>query len=166
MEFGEIEQEEQPEPDGEEKRNTVSPEEYQEMIVQFRKINLHFQQMCGMPAGELTMMLTIHRLMEQGASVTVSKLGKVLYLSKPAVSRMLHTLKRKGYIQMSCGQDDHRFVHVEYTEDGLRRMQEELSKGVSAMRRVFSRMGREDMSRLLHYCYRFCSILSEEISEE
>lgn len=78
----------------------VTLEDYQQLIIQMRKANVQFQQMCNIPSGELTMLLTLRHLLLAKEFVIPSDIGDAMKLSRPAVSRMLHNLERKGYLEM------------------------------------------------------------------
>lgn len=41
----------------------VTLEDYQQLIIQMRRANVQFQQLCNIPSGELTMLLTLRRLL-------------------------------------------------------------------------------------------------------
>lgn len=86
------------EPSAEQK---VTLEDYQQLIIQMRKANVQFQQMCNIPSGELTMLLTLRHLLLAKEFVIPSDIGDAMKLSRPAVSRMLHNLERKGYLEMA-----------------------------------------------------------------
>lgn len=146
----------------EEEIDNHSQNDFREMVVQLRKANQFFQQMCSTPVGELTMLLTIYNLSEDHGPVVISRLGKHLQLSKPAVSRMLHVLKNKGYIQMENGKEDQRFVFVEITEQGRNLVREEMHHCHKLVQRVRERMGEKDMHDFLYYNKKFYSILEEE----
>lgn len=146
----------------EEMNENHSQSDFRELVVQMRRANLCFQQMCSVPMGELTMLLSIHSLSENHAPVMISRLGNYLKLSKPAVSRMLHVLKNKGYIQMENGKEDQRYVFVETTEKGRELMQKEMFHCHNLIQRVKERMGEEDMHDFLYYNKKFYSILEEE----
>ena len=111
----------------------VTLEDYQQLIIQMRRANAQFQQLCNIPSGELTMLLTLRRLLLAKTFVIPSDIGDALKLSRPAVSRMLHNLERKGYLEMKSSE------------------------------RVKERMGEKDMNQFLYYYSEFCSILIDEI---
>ena len=69
----------------------VTLEDYQQLIIQMRRANVQFQQLCNIPSGGLTMLLTLRRLLLAKTFVIPSDIGDALKLSRPAVSRMLHT---------------------------------------------------------------------------
>lgn len=87
----------------------VTLEDYQQLIIQMRRANVQFQQLCNIPSGELTMLLTLRRLLLVKTFVIPSDIGDALKLSRPAVSRMLHNLERKGYLEMKSSEEDHRY---------------------------------------------------------
>lgn len=141
----------------------VTLEDYQQLIIQMRKANVRFQQMCNIPSGELTMLLTLRRLLLAKTFVIPSDIGEAMKLSRPAVSRMLHNLERKGYLQMQSREEDHRYVQVQFTQTGRELITEELEKCCTLLERVKERMGEKDMHKFLYYYSQFCSILVEEI---
>ena len=130
-----------------------------------RKSSLLFQQISSVPLGELTMLLAISRQSERVGSVRVSGLGTAMKLSRPAVSRMLHVLEKKGYIQMKNGEEDQRYVFVSLTEKGQELLHQELAYGYQVLEKVRDRMGDRCLTDYLHYCGKFHEILSEEITK-
>lgn len=142
---------------------SVSTDDYKELIVQMRKSNLLFQQMSSVPLGELTMLLAISRQSERIGAVRVSGLGNAMKLSRPAVSRMLHVLEKKGYIQMKNGEEDQRYVFVSLTDKGQKLLHQEMDYGYHMLEKVRERMGDRCLHDYLHYCGKFHEILSEEI---
>ncbi len=144
-------------------RDGVCTDDYKELIVQMRKSSILFQQMSSVPLGELTMLLAISRQSERVGSVRVSGLGTAMKLSRPAVSRMLHVLEKKGYIRMKNGEEDQRYVFVTLTDKGRELLQKELAYGYRVLEKVRERMGDRCLNDYLRYCGKFHEILSEEI---
>ncbi|MDD7210492.1 MAG: winged helix DNA-binding protein [Lachnospiraceae bacterium] len=138
-------------------------EEYQQFIVQMRKTSVNFQQLCDIPPAELTTLFTLKKLLLKKAFVIPSDIGKALRLSRPAVSRMLHNLQKKGYLTMKNREEDQRYVMVEFTEKGEELIRKQSEKCCRVLRKVEERMGTEDMQKLLYYYSEFCTILAEEI---
>ena len=135
----------------------VTLEDYQQLIIQMRRANVQFQQLCNIPSGELTRLLLVKTF------VIPSDIGDALKLSRPAVSRMLHNLERKGYLEMKSSEEDHRYVKVQFTQAGKKLITEELEKCGTLLERVKERMGEKDMNLFLYYYSEFCSILIDEI---
>lgn len=151
--------------DSQTEHQTIRTDDYKELIVQMRKSSLLFQQISSVPLGELTMLLAISRQSERVGSVRVSGLGTAMKLSRPAVSRMLHVLEKKGYIQMKNGEEDQRYVFVSLTEKGQELLHQELAYGYQVLEKVRDRMGDRCLTDYLHYCGKFHEILSEEITK-
>ena len=84
-------------------------------------------------------------------------------LSRPAVSRMLHVLEKKGYIQMKSGEEDLRYVYVFLTDKGSELLHREMAHGCRVLEKVRERMGSRCLNDYLRYCGKFQEILSEEI---
>ena len=141
----------------------VTLEDYQQLIIQMRRANVQFQQMCNIPSGELTMLLTLRRLLLAKTFVIPSDIGDALKLSRPAVSRMLQNLERKGYLEMKSSEEDHRYVKVKFTQAGKKLITEGLEKCGTLLERVTERMGEKEMNQFLYDYSEFCSILVDEI---
>lgn len=146
-----------------ERKEELTEEDYQELIIQMRRMNVRFQRLSNIPAGELTMLLTVSRLLLQQSSVIPSDIGDAMKLSRPAVSRMLHNLEKKGYIRMESKKEDHRYVMVAFTQKGEELIEEEMERCCKLLERVKERMGEEDMQKFLYYYNEFCTILAEEV---
>lgn len=143
-----------------------SLEIYEEFIVQLRKAGLRFQKQCVTPMGELTLLLTIQNMCERDSRITVSGLGEKLGLSRPAVSRMIHVLKRKGFIEFFQGKEDHRYLYLTLTEEGKELIREEMNRCMSLIHDVSERMGKDDMEKFLYYSSRFFSYLAGETAKD
>ena len=134
------------EPSAEQK---VTLEDYQQLIIQMRKANVQFQQMCNIPSGELTMLLTLRHLLLAKEFVIPSDIGDAM--------------KRKGYLEMKSSEEDHRYVKVQFTQTGKELIIEEFEKCCKLLERVKERMGEKDMYKFLYYYSQFCTILVDEI---
>lgn len=144
------------------------PEEiidYQHLLVQMRGIGVGLKQLCGLPPGELALLITLDKWMSDERSIRPSDLGKEMHLSRPAISRMLKSLKEKGFLELSSQTQDHRYVKVALTEEGRASLKEELRKCSDVLKRVVSRMGIEDLHRMLSYNEMFVGYLMEELKQ-
>ena len=141
----------------------MTQDEYGQMIVSLRKTNVYLQNTCSVPIAELTTMLLLAKLARGKGYVLPSEITKSLKLSPPAVSRMLHTLEKKGYLTKKVREEDHRYVKLEITEEGLNKIHEEMSHIREILARVQERMGEEDMDKFLYYMGEFSTYLSEEM---
>ena len=103
--------------------------------------------------------------MSDERSIRPSDLGKEMHLSRPAISRMLKSLKEKGFLELSSQTQDHRYVKVALTEEGRTSLKEELRKCSDVLKRVVARMGIEDLNRMLCYNEMFVGYLMEELKQ-
>ena len=133
---------------------------YKDLIVQLRSINLLIQKQCKAPMGEIVSLLTIQHLCKAEGEISVSAVGEKMHLSRPAISRMIHTLKRKGYIEFHQGRKDHRYNYIVLTEAGKHLINEEMNRCMRMMKQASEKMGQEDMEHFLYYSGRFFRLLS------
>ena len=137
--------------------------DYRRLLVQMRSVGVSLKQLCELPPGELALMITLAKWTNPGRQIRPSELGKEMRLSRPAVSRMLKSLKEKGYLEMSIQADDHRYVRVALTDKGRASLDHALFQCTGILSRVISRMGCEDLQRMLYYNDMFLSYLTEEL---
>ena len=138
-------------------------ERYKESLIHIRWLALRFQKQCEAPMGEVTFLLTIQQVCKKGGEICVSGLGEKLNLSRPAVSRMIHVLKRKGYIDCYPVKKDHRFLYIGITEEGKNLINRQMERCMSLMRHVSEKMGKKDMEAFLYYGSKFYALISREI---
>lgn len=134
---------------------------YKDLIVQLRGINLLIQKQCQAPIGEIVSLLAIQHLCKEEGEISVSVIGEKMHLSRPAVSRMIHTLKRKGYIEFHQGKKDHRYLYIVLTEEGKNLINKEMDRCMNLIKQASEKMGQEDMEKFLYYSGRFFRLLAE-----
>lgn len=139
---------------------------HQDLIVCIRQYNILLQQMCELPPGELVMLIIISKYEEQGVHTSATDLVKTMSLSRPAVSRMLHTLEKKGLLQMENDKEDHRIIRVKMKPLGQELVQREVSRCARIMKKVAERVGYENVHKMLEYNQRFCGELANVLEEE
>ena len=135
---------------------------YKDLIIQLRRACLCFQKQCVSPIGEVTSLLMIQQMSGGGGQVTVSDLGDQLQLSRPAASRMIHNLEKKGLVAFCPGGKDHRYHYLVLTEAGTERIRQDMDRYMDLIRAIREKMGEEDMDRFIHYSTRFFSLLAQE----
>ena len=137
--------------------------DYRRLLVQMRGVGVSLKQLCELPPGELALMIILTKWTESHRQIRPSELGQEMRLSRPAVSRMLRSLKEKGFLESSIQADDHRYVKVSITERGKTNLNDALKQCKGILNRVISRMGSEDMKQMLGYNDRFLTYLAEEL---
>ncbi len=143
------------------------PEEsidYQHLLVQMRDIGVGLKQLCGLPPGELALLIILARWTSDERPIRPSELGKEMHLSRPAISRMLRSLREKGFLELSSQSNDHRYVKVALTDEGRASLKEELGQCSDVLKKVVVRMGSKDLHRMLSYNELFMGYLMEELN--
>lgn len=137
--------------------------DFKEFIVLIRKMNLYFQQILALPPGELSMLIMLERLQKRKDIIVASDLARTLSLSRPAVSRMLHVLEKKGYIRLEEGIRDHRLVKIKLNETGEKLIHDESEKWKKQIEHMMNKFGNEDMAKMMYYNCRFLKIVAQEL---
>lgn len=144
----------------------ISEEEiidFKELIVLIRKMHVHFQQICALPPGELSMLIVLERLHKKQEIIVASDLVRLMSLSRPAVSRMLHVLEKKGYICLEESARDHRLVRIILSEAGKELLRNEEKKYHEELTYAIRKVGDENIKKMLYYNFRFFKSLSQEL---
>lgn len=121
----------------------------------FRRAKALFPSVNGLPQGELMLLNHLQRAMshnqEEGREpgVKISRLGKHLHMSMPAISQMLSILEDKGLIQRSASKGDRRIVNITLTPEGERINQEAEEKITEVMDAVVEEFGKENIEELV-----------------
>ncbi len=149
-----------------EEKVVISDEEiidFKELIVLIRKMHVYFQQICVLPPGELSMLIILERLQNKQEIVVPSDLARIMSLSRPAVSRMLHVLEKKGYISLEESVKDHRLVNIVLNDEGRDLIRNESEKCHEELKYVMKEFGSEDLKKMLYYNFRFFKTLAQEL---
>ena len=137
--------------------------DYRDMIVQMRGVGVSLKQLCDIPPGELAMMILLSRQDPSGQGIRPSEIGRQMRLSRPAVSRMLRSLKKKEYLKVISNPEDLRYMKAVLTKKGKDSLTAELAKCTGILGRVVDRMGISEIKRMLSYNQKFMTYLSEEL---
>ncbi len=101
-----------------------------------------------------------------GGMVKVSDLSTHHHISRPAISQMLGSLEKKGFISRRTDDKDRRIVWVDLTEQGKQAF-ERANKAVFAyIRKIISLLGEEDTKMLTHLLSRLYEIIKNLENEE
>lgn len=125
----------------------------------------------GIPLGEslsrmefFTLSALLHQ--EETGPMRVSGLSEALQSAGPGVSRLLGNLERRGLVCRTADPEDRRSTRVALTDEG-RQLCRQTSEVVNAYtRRVFERMGHEEMEQLLALWDRLSGIMEAVRLEE
>ncbi len=117
-----------------------------------------------MSIGEFCVMSIIHsEYNETGQKLTPTSLNDMLGTKKPATSRMLTVLEKKGYVEKTSDERDRRIYYLELTKKGNEILEREKSLFHDLINRISLRLGDEEIEQILQALTRLNDILEEEI---
>lgn len=117
--------------------------------------------------GEYSALCLISSLLEaeQNKHITPTELNNYFGTKKPATSRMLTMLEKKGFIERLTEVKDHRLTYLVLTNLGKEVLKEEEATYKQIKERVINRMGNDDYEELLYLLEKLEIILKEEIED-
>lgn len=131
----------------------------------FRKLGRNLPPELGLNMGELFVLQRIKRDMPcSGSDIAAGEVHEHPHFTKPAVSQMLNSLEKKGYVHREIDKNDRRRIVVTLTEAGSRALGRGLSYMDDRMERTISRFGEDDTRRLIELLNRLADI-SEELKQ-
>jgi len=121
--------------------------------------------------AELAVMKNIPTHCAQGEScLNVQQICEQLNISKPAVSQILNSLEKKGYIVRRISPGDRRRITVQATPEGLRVLEVSTTCYDQALQTLCERFGPGDIATLVTLLERlnqvYCQIKNENRSDD
>ena len=119
-------------------------------LMHFKKMSASFPIECEIQMNELIIMETISKGCScANKDFNVSKIQENLHITKPAVSQILNTLEKKGYITRQINPQDRRKISVTTTPAGDEVLAESMNLYDQMLCELFGRFGEENMSMLM-----------------
>lgn len=135
-------------------------------IMRLKKAGMHFPPDCDINMSEfIIMMKLVENCTGSIKNVYVSDMKSGLFISKSAVSQLLNSLEKKGYIMRDIDTADRRKISVILTPAGretMNRMKEYFDKVLSE---TISRLGEKDARQMVVLFNRLVDI-TEDIRRE
>lgn len=116
--------------------------------------------------GEFFLLNAIAWLSQDGQTVNCSCLSERLHISKPAVSKLLNILEKKGYVERRMDPEDRRAVQVLPTSLGTEILNREYEVVHQFAWRVTQRFGLEKTEHFVASCREIYGILEQEIAAQ
>lgn len=132
-----------------------------EAVHQFRKLNVA-SILPDISQSEFAAMNVIMDKGEDG-KITISELACKSKVHSSAVSRTLHCLEEKGYIERSIDKNDRRNICVELTEEGKRVTTEARQIMCDYVKTVVEHLENRELERLIAYMNKIYSVAEKEI---
>ena len=115
-----------------------------------------FGEFCVMSMIESETLITHHKL-------TPTSLNEMLGTKKPATSRMLTMLEKKGYVVRVTDERDHRICYLELTKQGINILSKERDVFHQLLERISKRLGKEEIDQIRIALLHLSDILEEEL---
>ena len=104
-------------------------------------------------------------IMDKGedGKITISELACKSKVHSSAISRTLHGLEEKGYVERSIDKNDRRNICVELTEEGKRVTTEARQIMCDYVKAVVEHLENRELERLIAYMNKIYSVAEKEI---
>jgi len=140
----------------------VLKEQLVQTMLRFKKIGMTFPLRLDIRIGEL---FVLNEIKEhsccQDRSMNITEIQNNLFITKPAVSQILNSLERKGYVIRNIGKHDRRKIEVILTPEG-KKVSEQAREFVDKnLEIVISRFGEENTKQMTTLFSKFADIFEE-----
>ena len=129
-------------------------------VHQFRKLNVA-TIMPDINQAEFEAMNVL--MNKEDGKVTISELAYKSKVHSSAISRTLHGLEEKGYVERSIDKNDRRNICVELTEEGKRVTTEARQIMCDYVKAVVEHLKDRELERLIAYMNKIYSVAEKEI---
>ncbi|HIZ76801.1 MAG TPA: MarR family transcriptional regulator [Firmicutes bacterium] len=135
---------------------------YLAVLHQMQTVCLRMEGEGILPRGEQAAVMAIGNHMDHPKGIRASSLGRELGISNAAVSKVLNTLEKKYLIRRIGDEQDRRVVWIQLTEQGTELYNKAIEEQDAFLKRIFLRMGEEDLETFLTLWEKFNKITEEE----
>lgn len=128
----------------------------------FKKVDACFPTECCIPLGEWVVMDKItNGCVCSSSRLNVSEIQTCMHLSKPAISQILNSLEKKGYIVRDIDLRDRRKIYVTATSEGSEVLKRTKTSYEQVLQEVVTQFGEKDMFNLIEYLNRLVDIYEQ-----
>ncbi len=135
-------------------------------LMRFKKVALIFPAGVNLHMGELFVLgVVADGECDPEKQNYMSDLHTRLHVSKPAISQILNSLEKKGYLCRAIDKTDRRRIQVKLTDMGqdvTKQMREHIERTFNA---IIERVGEEDVETMIRLMNRFAEV-SEAVRDE
>lgn len=146
--------------------------EFLEVMNNFRKLAGQHPSKSKVHMGEFMMLGVIHSLMAENKKkhrdepgVKVGDLSESMHASKPATSKMLSVIEKKGYIERVADSKDRRVVYIRLSGTGEVLMKDAMDKLHFFAEHTIEKLGEDDAKELIRLLRKLYQTVLEEIKE-
>lgn len=140
--------------------------QYMRAILRFRKVGMTLPQASDLNMTELVVMRGLERNCPNSDSNTgVAKVQKQLHITKSAISQMMTSLEKKGYIERMIDPEDRRKRIVTLTAAGKDVLNKTKETTNHNLNEIFSSLGDENIKQFINLLNQVSDI-SEDLKKE
>ncbi len=100
---------------------------------------------------------------DNNQKLTPTSLNEQLGTKKPATSRMLTVLEKKGFLKKVSDKKDHRICYLELTTLGKEVLIKERDSFYELLVRIGKRMGKDEIAQMVDSLQKLSNILEDEL---
>lgn len=116
-----------------------------------------------MTFGEFCVMSMIEKeTVVKGHKITPTSLNEMLGTKKPATSRMLTALEKRGFVIKKSDERDHRIYYLELSNKGISILFKERESFHHIFERIEKRLGNNEINQITKILLHLSNILEEE----
>lgn len=133
---------------------------------EFRKINKHKSNDCGLTHSEIMVLFYIRKHIEEyKEGIKTSELSNKLNVASPTITQQINSLEAKGLVDRNIDKKDRRAVRINLTEKGeklLKKASEELQNSISGLVNYLGEKKSNQLAELLLETYNYFSKKDKE----
>ena len=119
-----------------------------------------------LPQSEAVILKAVMDMQNQGRpNPSVSQIARDLFVSPPAISKKLKTLREKQLIETSTDENDRRNTYVILTDKGKKALQENFNQISSFLNRAFARLDPEEIDQFYVLFYKIFESMRAELDK-
>jgi DNA-binding MarR family transcriptional regulator len=140
-------------------------EQYMRAIIRFRKIALILPYSSNLSINELVVMRGLEdNCPYSEGSINISEIKSELHITKSAISQMMNSLEKKGFIERKIDTNDRRKIVVTLTQTGKDILEETKKSANNNLNKIISNLGDENTKQLINLLNQVSDI-SEELKK-
>lgn len=146
--------------------NKTLKEEYIRAIFRFKKAGMIFPKMLDVNIRELAILT---RIVENSPcsdnNIGMAEMVANLHITKPAISQIMNSLEKRGYIERKKDKVDRRKVVVILTQDGMNVLNKSKEQVDKIFEEIISRFGEDNTKQMISLIEKLAEV-SEELEAE
>lgn len=145
--------------------NKALKEQYMRAVIRFRKTALIQPYGSNLSINELVVMRGLEdNCPYSESSINISEIKSELHITKSAISQMMNSLEKKGFIERKTDTNDRRKIVVKLTQTGKDILKETKKSANNKLNEIFSNLGNENTKQLITLLNQVSDI-SEELKK-